>query len=428
MSQINPTGWSEERVRKLVAEDSFSYQDIALPYGLSTGGADRSETARLVFEEDMRGKSVLDLGCRFGYFCFEALKRGAQRVVGVDVDPVAIQKARQLADILGAKVEFKVLDIEKDRIDERFDYILGLNVLHHLKNPIGVLDDLMSLTRERLILEVAALGAHDRRKLRLPPAARYFLSRSPAIVVNTGRRSRRAGGQTFFIMPSALEHLVLHHRSTFSRLDVVKSTHKGRYLAIGHRRRMGHIVVVTGPTSAGKSTTCARLKRNEIPELAARLEMGDGSRWTFVGAKGLGTLKEPVVENLLFHYDFLHTYMRNAQVPARDVLLDVLDTAERVTFLTIWTPPEVLLAQLRRGELERHTKFGVYYGLKRNLRRRHLKLEQEYKNPARVVELYRNWFDYTRTRKAEHVVVSFAEGVRLFSVEEWEEEARAYER
>ena len=71
------TTWTREQVERMLEVDDFKYHDIALPYGLSTGGYDRLATARSIFPEDMTGKSVLDLGSKFGYFCFEAIKRGA---------------------------------------------------------------------------------------------------------------------------------------------------------------------------------------------------------------------------------------------------------------------------------------------------------------------------------------------------------------
>src|SRR5688500_4813236 len=85
-----PPRWSEDQVRKLIETEDFRYQKIDLPYGLSTKGHDRSATARQIFPQDLTGKTVLDLGCSFGFFCFEAVKRGASRVVGFDVDPESI--------------------------------------------------------------------------------------------------------------------------------------------------------------------------------------------------------------------------------------------------------------------------------------------------------------------------------------------------
>ncbi len=415
---MNQTEWTRDQVEKMLRSGDFGYQRIELPYGLSTGGKDRSESARRIFPEDMTGKTVLDLGCKLGYFCFEALKRGASRVLGVDVDPDSICKARLLSDCLGWKASFELLDFETEPIEDEFDYVLCLNLLHHLKNPISALEKLISVTREKMILEVAALGKHDRRKLKVSRLLGSLLNRSPLMFVNKNGTSGSRKEQKFFITAPAMENLLLYQRKMFARVDILPSEHKDRYIAIAHKRRIGRLVVVTGPTSSGKSTLMERLLRNEAPEVAERLGMGAPSAWTQSGSHRLKKLTEPKVQRLLFHYDFLRPYLRSAKVHKRDEALDILQTAKRITFLTIWRPPEALHRQLRRSEIEPHMKRGVFKGKKR-----HLAILKDYEDPQKVLSHYRNWFDFARRIDADHVVVSFEDGYRFRTVEEWEREA-----
>ena len=150
--------WTKEQVEDLLRKEQFRYQRIELPYGLATSGQDRSSTAIRIFPDSLAGKSVLDLGCSSGYFCFEAAKRGAIRVLGIDVEPDVIRKNRLLADCLGLNVEFQVHDIEATLPDEQFDYVLCLNVLHHLVNPLSVLDNLVMVTCEYLDSRNGFLG------------------------------------------------------------------------------------------------------------------------------------------------------------------------------------------------------------------------------------------------------------------------------
>lgn len=413
------TAWSEERVRSLLAEHDFGYQRIALPYGLATPGRDRSATACLALPDDLTGKSVLDVGCKHGYFCFEALRRGAKRVVGIDVDAQSVRRARLLADCLGADVTFEMLDIEREPIRERFDHVLCLNLLHHLRDPIAALDRLTEITGERLVLEVAALGAHDRRKVGVSRWVRHFVNRAPVVFVSRNGTSGRREVQKFFVTSSALENLLCYQRMHFARVDVRPSDHKDRYLAVAHRRRVGRLVVVTGPTSVGKSTVIAKLRAGELPELARRLELGDPARWTPLSASGLHRVTEPRIERALFHYDFLRPYLRSAKVHARDEALDLLAAAEDVRFVTLWEPPEVLRARILRGEIEPRTRLGIHFG-----RKRHRRIHADYADPARVVELYRSWFRATRARPGPHLVVSFSDGLRFETPEEWEARAR----
>ena len=148
-------GWSKEQIIAMLDENSFSYQNVPLPHGLETGGHDRSDTARAIFGEDVAGKSVFDLGCKYGYFCFAAEESGAVKIRGVDIEPENIRKSRLLAQSRGSIAQFERLDIEKQEIQDRYDYVLCLNVLHHLRNPLAVLEKLIAATRQKLVLEVA---------------------------------------------------------------------------------------------------------------------------------------------------------------------------------------------------------------------------------------------------------------------------------
>ena len=56
------TSWSKADIEALLAREDFKYQNIELPFGLATGGEDRSKTARAILPDDLRGASVRDSG------------------------------------------------------------------------------------------------------------------------------------------------------------------------------------------------------------------------------------------------------------------------------------------------------------------------------------------------------------------------------
>ncbi len=143
----------------------------------------------------MEGKSVLDIGGWDGLNSFLAEKRGAKRVVtldhyvwGVDMsqrnlywekckekgtfpdyrldetefwDPTLPGRAGfDLAkEALGSKVEAKVGDFMKVPVDEIgvFDVVLFLGVLYHLRDPLGALEKVRSLTKEVAVIETSAI-------------------------------------------------------------------------------------------------------------------------------------------------------------------------------------------------------------------------------------------------------------------------------
>jgi SAM-dependent methyltransferase len=409
------TTWSKEQVQALVDEGGFYYQNIDLPYGLSTGGTDRSPTARAIFPDDMTGKTVLDLGCKFGFFCFEALKRGAKRAVGVEVDPYSLERARRLADCLGLNATFELADIEQEPIHERFDYVLCLNLLHHLRNPLTALERLAAVTDERLILESATMGRHDRQRLQLSPFETLLLRRRPILYASRNGTSDRRNVQKFFITPTAIENLLRYQSNAFARVDSQPSDHKDRYISVAHRRRIGELVVVAGATGSGSATLARQLASGQAPEVAALAGTGNGSGFTLVDANDFSEFSEPAVDRLLLHYDILRPHRRSAKTHARDEVMDVLRCAQRVTFVTLWRPPELLRRSYESEPVSFATRAGWFFE-----GRRRRKLLAEFADPQELTGHYRRWFDFASGTHIRHIVVSPDAEPRLASLEAWQ--------
>jgi tRNA (mo5U34)-methyltransferase len=92
-------------------------------------------------QSDLRGRTVLDIGCNAGFFSLRMKERGADRVVGLDSDDRYLAQARFAADVLGAAIEFRQMTVyEVARLGERFDLVLFMGVLYHLRHPLLALD------------------------------------------------------------------------------------------------------------------------------------------------------------------------------------------------------------------------------------------------------------------------------------------------
>jgi tRNA (mo5U34)-methyltransferase len=91
---------------------------------------------------DIRGKSVLDIGCNAGFYSIEMKRRGAARVLGVDSDERYLAQARLAIETLGFDdIEFAKLDVyDVGAIGERFDLVIFMGVLYHLRHPLLALD------------------------------------------------------------------------------------------------------------------------------------------------------------------------------------------------------------------------------------------------------------------------------------------------
>jgi tRNA (mo5U34)-methyltransferase len=91
--------------------------------------------------KDLSGKSVLDIGCNGGFYSIEMKKRGATRVLGVDFDEDYLAQARFAAQVTGLDIEFRKLSVyDVGALGERFDVVLFMGVLYHLRHPLLALD------------------------------------------------------------------------------------------------------------------------------------------------------------------------------------------------------------------------------------------------------------------------------------------------
>jgi tRNA (mo5U34)-methyltransferase len=90
---------------------------------------------------DLSGKSVLDVGCNAGFYSIEMKRRGAARVVGIDSDDRYLEQARFAARLNGVDLELRKMDVyDVARLGERFDLVLFMGVLYHLRHPLLALD------------------------------------------------------------------------------------------------------------------------------------------------------------------------------------------------------------------------------------------------------------------------------------------------
>ena len=92
--------------------------------------------------KDLRGKSVLDIGCNAGFYSIEMKRRGADRVLGIDSDQRYLAQARLASEVLGFDdIEFAKLDVyQVGAIGEKFDFVIFMGVLYHLRHPLLALD------------------------------------------------------------------------------------------------------------------------------------------------------------------------------------------------------------------------------------------------------------------------------------------------
>ena len=82
---------------------------------------------------DIKNLKILDIGCGGGIIC-EPLARLGAKVTGIDFAPNNIKAAKIHSKKNKLKIKYIYKDIEKSKLDEKFDLILMFEVLEHLDN------------------------------------------------------------------------------------------------------------------------------------------------------------------------------------------------------------------------------------------------------------------------------------------------------
>lgn len=103
---------------------------------------------------DLTGKSVVDLGCGYGWFCRAARELGAADVTGFDISEKMLARAAELT--ADPQIHYQRSDLESLKLNENsLDLVYSSLALHYLPE----LDTLFA--RVQRALKLAAAGLFD---------------------------------------------------------------------------------------------------------------------------------------------------------------------------------------------------------------------------------------------------------------------------
>jgi tRNA (mo5U34)-methyltransferase len=112
--------------------------------------------------QDLHGATVLDIGCNGGFYSLEMKKRGAERVLGIDVDDRYLSQARFAAQTLGLEIELEKRSVyEVDAIPGQFDYVFFMGLLYHLRYPLYALDKVTEKVKGKLVFQSMIRGSEQ---------------------------------------------------------------------------------------------------------------------------------------------------------------------------------------------------------------------------------------------------------------------------
>jgi tRNA (mo5U34)-methyltransferase len=149
--QLRETGWWH----------SFELPDGSVIQGINTLDAMRHRIGQFPIPADLRGKRALDIGCWDGWFSFELERRGAEVVA---VDCFDNPRFREMHEIYQSKVDYRQMDMYEltpERMG-RFDVVLFMGVLYHLKHPLLALERVCALTTDLAAVDSLVLREQNR--------------------------------------------------------------------------------------------------------------------------------------------------------------------------------------------------------------------------------------------------------------------------
>ena len=200
----------------------------------------------------LQGLSVLDIGCNEGFFCGEALKQGARRVVGIDMNNGFLDRARKRFP----EAEFRH-GSWWDLPDEKFDVIFFLSAIHY--EP-----------RQRALLE--KLAHH------LTPTGTLVLECGAIAGVNnkSWQTVRRADGvRRYPTFPMLRLELLRGYAPRFMGESVLQSGDPIRRYVFHCQLRSPTALLVSGHSNIGKSMLAGDLEERNIPILQTDKLLGN---------------------------------------------------------------------------------------------------------------------------------------------------------
>jgi len=134
--------------------------------------------------EPISGRSFLDVGCGTGRYALEYVRRGARRVVGIDVSANMVDTCRQRASEEKAedRTLFVLTDLLDYKTDETFDIAIGIGLFDYIRDSFPVIRAMRERTTDRAIMTFPRLytwrAPVRRARLFVKGSAVYFYTRS----------------------------------------------------------------------------------------------------------------------------------------------------------------------------------------------------------------------------------------------------------
>jgi tRNA (mo5U34)-methyltransferase len=171
---------------------------------------------------DLTGRTVLDIGSNAGFYAIEMKRRGADRVVAMEPDAHYLEQAKFAAEVSDCDIEFQQCSIyDLPTLGEKFDIVLCMGVVYHLRYPLLALDLIREYAvRELLVFQSMLRGPNDVDELNADyPFDEKHIFEAPAFPRMSFIEERYAGDPTNWWIPNRACAMAMLRSAGFDILD-----------------------------------------------------------------------------------------------------------------------------------------------------------------------------------------------------------------
>jgi len=160
----------DEWLSKRIKEERYWFHRMELPGGIVTPGWSDPKIDKLPYfglPEQMTGMRVLDIGHAEGFFSFEAERRGAAEIIGIENYPPMARKfeiCRAALDSRARSHLTSVYDLSPKTFGT-FDLVMFFGVLYHLRHPLLALEKIHSVCTGTLLMQTSTCGLESEKAL-----------------------------------------------------------------------------------------------------------------------------------------------------------------------------------------------------------------------------------------------------------------------